>query len=138
MDLSEFGRDILNRQPFSRLLGTEILAFTPGRAELRLALREDLQQQHGFAHGGVISYLADNALTFAAGSALGGEGIVTQEMKVNYIRPGIGTALIARAEAISSGKSQAVVRCDVFSVAADGSEKLCAAAQGTIARLPKG
>jgi acyl-coenzyme A thioesterase PaaI-like protein len=32
-------------------------------------------------------------------------------------------------------KSKAVCRCEVFAVADDGSEKLCALAQGTIARL---
>ncbi|MCB1366884.1 MAG: PaaI family thioesterase [Rhodobacteraceae bacterium] len=138
MNMIEFGRDILNRQSFSRLLGAELLAFEPGRAELRLSLRDDLKQQHGFAHGGLIAYLADNALTFAGGSALGGEAVVSQEMKINYIRPGIGAALIARAETLSTGTSQAVVRCDVFALADDGSEKLCAAAQGTIVRLAKG
>ena len=63
-------RAVLQAQPFSVLLGTEILAFSPALTELRLALRPELKQQHGFAHGGVLSYLADNALTFAGGSAL--------------------------------------------------------------------
>ena len=40
----------------------------------------------------------------------------------------------ARAECVSQGRQQAVVRCDVF-VVKDGEEKLCAVAQGTIARL---
>ena len=43
--------------------------------------------------------------------------------------------VVARAEAVHTGKSQAVCRCDVF-VLKDGEEKLCAVAQGTIAALP--
>ena len=44
-------------------------------------------------------------------------------------------AVIARAEAVHTGKTQSVCRCDVF-VLKDGVEKLCAVAQGTIAALP--
>jgi uncharacterized protein (TIGR00369 family) len=92
-------------------------------------------QQHGFVHGGVISYAADNALTFAGGSALG-TGVVTSEYKINYLRPAVGEVLIARATVIYSSKTQAVCHCDVF-MAAGGKEKLCAVAQGTIARIGK-
>lgn len=128
-DMMEMGQAVLKAQPFSLLLGTELMVFEPGRAELRLTLREEHRQQHGFAHGGVVSYLADNALTYAGGSVLG--NVLTQEMKINYTRPAIGEVLIARAEVVSYGKRQAVCRCDVFAVA-EGQERLCAAAQGTI------
>jgi uncharacterized protein (TIGR00369 family) len=125
----EFGRQILATQPFSVLLGTELTRFEEGLVEMRLTLKPEHLQQHGFAHGGVVSYLADNAMTYAGGSALG--NVLTQEIKVNYIRPAVGDALIARAVVVSSGRSQAVCRCDVFAVTG-GEEKLCAAAQGTI------
>ena len=55
-DLLQFGRRILAEQPFSVQLGTELAAFEPGRAELRLPVRPDHLQQHGFVHGGVVSY----------------------------------------------------------------------------------
>lgn len=133
MEMLEYGRSILAKQPFSRLLGAELTAFSPGKAEITLPLREDLRQQYGYAHGGVLAYLADNALTYAGGSVL--QHVVTGEMKINYIRPGLGEALIARAHVVSHGKSQAVCRCDIF--ARDGDEeKLCAAAQGTIISRP--
>ena len=129
MDILEFGREILKSQPFSQLLGAELIAFEPGRAELRVAMGDTLKQQHGFAHGGVLAYLADNAMTYAGGSVLG--NVLTQEIKVNYVRPAMGEALVARAEVVSHGKRQAVCRCDVYAVTDQG-EKLCAAAQGTI------
>ena len=94
-----------------------------------------LKQQHGFVHGGVISYAADNVLTFAGGGALG-TGVVTSEFKINYLRPAWGEALVARAEVVHCGRTQAVCRCDIFS-SEGGAERLCAAAQGTIAKLPK-
>ena len=128
----ELGRKILAQQPFSVLLGTQVTAFEPGRAELVIPIRPEHLQQQGFVHGGVMSYAADNALTFAGGSALGPQ-VVTSEYKINYLRPASGESLIARAEVVYAGKSQAVCRCDVF-VLKDGHETLCATAQGTIAR----
>jgi len=127
------GREVLAEQPFSVLLGAEVAAFSPGYAELRVAVRDEMRQQHGFVHGGVVSYLADNALTYAGGSVLK-VAVVTSEFKINYVRPAIGNALVARATVVHAGKNQAVCRCDVYSVD-DGGERLCAAAQGTIVRL---
>jgi uncharacterized protein (TIGR00369 family) len=127
-----FGREKLDQQAFSRLLGAELTALTAGRAQLELPLRPDLLQQHGFAHGGVVSYLADNALTYAGATALPSDQIaVTSEFKINYVRPAVGERLIARSEAVSAGRTQAVCRCDVFAVR-DGQERLCAVALGTI------
>ena len=128
------GREVLASQPFSQLIGAELVALSPGRCELHVPITEAVQQQHGFVHGGVLSYAADNALTYAGGTALR-VPVVTSEFKINYLRPAIGERLIARAEAVHTGKSQAVCRCDVF-VLKDGVEKLCAVAQGTIAALP--
>ena len=130
-DMLEFGRKALAAQGFSRLLGTELTAFDDGRAELALTLRDDHRQQNGFAHGGVIAYLADNALTYAGAAALGGVAVLTLEMKINYLRPGIGERLVARSEVISAGKRQAVCQARVYALQG-GAEKLIAAAQGTI------
>jgi len=128
------GREVLAEQPFSRLLGAELKRLEAGDiCEIELALRTELLQQRGFAHGGVVSYLADNALTYAGGAAAG-FAVVTSEFKINYVRPAIGERLIARAEAVSVGKNQVVCRCDVLAWRG-GEEKLCAVAQGTIVRL---
>lgn len=128
------GREVLAAQPFSRLIGAELAEFSRGHCELHVPIGESVKQQHGFVHGGVLSYAADNALTYAGGSALG-LPVVTAEFKINYLRPAIGERLIARAEAVHTGKTQSVCRCDVF-VVQGGVEKLCAVAQGTIAALP--
>lgn len=130
----QMGREILAAQPFSILLGTELTALKPGEVELQLSMRDELKQQNGYAHGGVLSYLADNALTFAGGTAMQ-VPVLTSEYKINYVRPAMGERLIARATAVSCGKTQAVCSCQVF-VVRDGVEKLCALAQGTITKMP--
>jgi uncharacterized protein (TIGR00369 family) len=82
----------------------------------------------------VLAYLADNALTYAGGSVLG-TACVTLEMKINYLKPGKGERLTARARVAGSGKQQAVCQCDVFAIDTAGEETLCAVAQGTIWKL---
>lgn len=130
-DLLTRGRQALQSQAFSQLLGTRLDRFESGVAVLRLPVRPELLQQHGFVHGGVVSYLADNALTFAGGSVLGDS--VTSEYKINYLRPAQGAGeLVAEATVVGSGKTQAVCRCEVYLEAAAGQRQLCAAAQGTI------
>jgi len=123
----------LQEQPFSVFLGAEIVECGAGGAEARIRIRNELKQQNGFVHGGVISYLADTALGFAGGSALG-SWVVTSEFKVNFLRPATGDELVARATALHAGRSQAVCRCDVFAII-DRQERLCATAQGTISML---
>jgi len=130
-NLHDFARRVLEAQPFSALIGAELTQISSGSAELRLSVRDELKQQHGLIHGGVISYLADNSLTFAGGSILGDS--VTSEFKINYLKPGKGNLLIARAEAISYGRRQAVCQCRIFTVEDD--ETLVAMAQGTIVAL---
>ena len=121
----------LDAQPFSSMLGTRLASFSEGGAVLEIPIRDELLQQDGFVHGGVLSYLADNALAFAGGSALG-PAVLTSEYKINYLRPASGRKLVARAWVVHAGSRQAVCRCDVLSVDEGGEEKLCATAQGTI------
>ncbi len=130
----DMGREVLAQQPFSVLIQAELTALAPGQCELQVPITEQIKQQHGFVHGGVLSYAADNALTYAGGTALR-VPVVTSEFKINYVRPAIGERLVARARAEHVARTQAVCRCEVF-VVDQGEEKLCALAQGTIAALP--
>jgi uncharacterized protein (TIGR00369 family) len=137
-DLTALAREVFAAQPFSGFLGAELTAVGPDSAEIRVRNRPELRQQHGYVHGGVISYLADNALTFAGGLALGGDAL-TAEYKINYVRPAVGDELVARARAVATTRRQAVCQVSVFARTDDGSgdggaggERLVAVAQGTI------
>lgn len=129
-ELKAFAEKVFASQPFSQFLGAELTDTGPGTAELTLRIVEELTQQHGFVHGGVISYLADNSITFAGGMALGSNAL-TSEFKINYVKPAVGERLIAQAEAKSVGRRQAVCQCEIYSVKGKA-EKLCAVAQGTV------
>ena len=132
-DYLAIGKQVLASQPFSVFVNAEMLDFREGYAELAVPITENLKQQHGFVHGGVVSYAADNALTFAGGSVLG-TSVLTLEYKINYLRPAVGEKLIAKASVVYAGKTQATCRCDVFTVTG-GKEKLVAVAQGTIVKI---
>lgn len=129
----EAARQALAAQSFSVLLGAEVVEFSPERTVLVVPLREEHRQQNGLAHGGLVAYAADNAITFAAGAAVG-PNVLTAEMKVNYVAGARGSHLEARATVVNAGRRLVTVRCDVFDVDED-EPRLCAVAQGTVARV---
>ncbi|WP_337843994.1 PaaI family thioesterase [Thermus sp.] len=133
MDLKALAQTVLERQPFNRLLGMELLEAQPGSVAFRLPLKEAFYQHLGAVHGGVVATLLDNALTYAAGSLLG-PGVLTVEFKVNFLKPGKGEALLARGYAVSQGKRLAVARSEVYALEG-GAETLVALGQGTILRI---
>ncbi|WP_369212958.1 PaaI family thioesterase [Streptomyces flavofungini] len=127
-------RKVLDAQPFSRLVRARITRFGEGAATLEIGVREELQQQNGFLHGGVLAYAADNSITFAAGTTLG-PAVLTSGFSIQYVRPATGVKLLARAVVVHTGRRQATVRCELFSVGEAGGEEaetLCAIAQGTV------
>ena len=126
----DFARAALAAQPFSVLLGAEVAEFGDGRAVLELPVRDELRQQNGYLHGGVLAYAADNALTFAAGTVLGPQ-ILTGGFAIDYLVPADGVLLRAEATVVRAGRSRAVCRCDLYTVDGSGTVKLCAAAQGS-------
>ena len=56
---------------FTRFAGIEPLKVWQGESELTVALRDDLTQHHGFAHGAIVGLMADNACAWAAASVAG-------------------------------------------------------------------
>ncbi|MET8682696.1 PaaI family thioesterase [Streptomyces sp. NPDC004732] len=122
---------VLEAQPFSRLVRARVTRFGEGAATLEIGIRAELHQQNGFLHGGVLAYAADNSITFAAGTTLG-PAVLTSGFSIQYVRPATGVALVARAAVVHSGRRQAVVRCELSAVGEEGTETLCAIAQGTV------
>ncbi|GAA3043391.1 PaaI family thioesterase [Streptomyces glomeratus] len=123
---------VLAAQPFSNLLDARLVAFGEGEATLEVDIRDDLRQQNGFLHGGVLAYAADNTLTFAAGTVVGAR-LLTAGFTIDYLRPADGALLRAHAQVVRAGRSRVVCRCDLWVVDNSGVETLCAVAQGTIA-----
>ncbi len=116
---------------FSRWLDVDPVRVWEGESELALAIRDEMTQHHGFAHGAIVGLMADNACAWAAASVAG--DVVTGSYTINFLAPATGTVLRAKGTVIKAGKRQVVVRADVWSEdgASEGA-KLVATAQATI------
>lgn len=118
--------------PYTNWVGTRLIDFESGRVKISIAIRKEMTQHHGFAHGAIVGYMADTVCSWAAASVVG--DVVTSEYKLNLLAPAIGEELIAVGEVIKAGGRQVVTRADVYAVK-DGTEKIVATALATIARV---
>jgi uncharacterized protein (TIGR00369 family) len=123
-------QSLLAKTPFARHLEPEVTRCDGGFAELRVKLRPDLTQHHGFAHGAVIGCIADSACAWAAASVAG--DVVTSEYKLHLLAPGVGDYLIGRGQVIQPGRRFVIARADVFAAKGDR-ERLVATALATVA-----
>ena len=69
----------------SRALGMRIESVGPGRAEMSMAVREDMLNGHAICHGGFIFLLADSTFAFACNSY--NRNTVAQGCAIDYLAP---------------------------------------------------
>jgi len=118
-------------QAVMQLIGAELSRVEPGVVEITLPYRNDLTQQHGYLHAGVVTTIADSACGYAAYSLMpAGSEVLSVEFKVNLLRPAKGASFLARATVIKGGRTLSVVRADVYRLS--GNEELIATMQGTM------
>ena len=123
------------RQKVMQTLGARLRSVSPGRVEIELPFREDLTQQHGFLHAGIVATLADSACGYAAFSLMPAEAsVLSVEFKLNLVAPARGEAFVARAWVKRPGRTVFVCACDVAAIDR-GSEKLVATLLGTMMAL---
>ena len=116
------------------LIGATLARVEAGVIEIALPFREDLAQQHGYLHAGIIATIADSACGYAALSLMPPESeVMSVEFKLNLMRPAAGERFLARAEVLKAGRTLTVVRADVFALTGD-TRTLVAAMQGTMIR----
>jgi uncharacterized protein (TIGR00369 family) len=128
----EHVRDSFARQKAMTLIGASLAAIEAGASEVRLPYRDDLTQQKGFVHGGIIGMIADTACGYAAYSLMPKTAsLVTVEYKINILAPARGS-LVARGKVLKSGRTLTVARAEVY--AEDGTH--VASMQQTLMMLP--
>ncbi|GIV60747.1 MAG: phenylacetic acid degradation protein PaaD [Rhodothermaceae bacterium] len=120
---------MMARDAFSRWLGIEVLAVAPGRATLRMTVRDEMLNGFAVAHGGIAYALADSALAFASNTR--GRVALALENSIFYPAPvHAGDVLTAEAEEISAANR--VAAYDVTVTRADGTK--VAVFRGTVYR----
>jgi uncharacterized protein (TIGR00369 family) len=120
------------RQRAMALIGAELTRVEPGLCEIELLVRDDLTQQHGFVHGGIVGMIADSAAGYAGYTLMPADAsVLTIEYKINMLAPARGERLVACGTVIKSGRTLAVAHADVHAIAG-GKRTLIAAAQQTL------
>lgn len=127
----ELARAVLDAQPFSELLGARLVSFGDGEAVLEIPVTDRLRQQYGLIHGGVLSYLADNSLTYAAALGLG-PSVLTSGFTIEYVSGARdGSVLRSTATLVHASRRKATATCRIEMIDDAGDATLCAVAQGT-------
>lgn len=126
----EVAKESFDRQGFMKTLGAKIIAIETGLVKIECHLKEELTQQHGFFHAGVITSLADVACGYAALTTMPeGSDVLSVEFKTNLMRPAASNKIIATGKVIKSGKN--LIFCEA-NVTDEKEEKLFATLQGTM------
>jgi len=113
-------------------IGATLTRVDPGEVDIELHPRDDLTQQHGFLHAGVLASAADSACGYAALSLMPpGAAVLSVEFKINMLAPAAGDRMVARGRVIRAGKTVTVCWGDVTSYSPTG-EKLVATMVATM------
>ena len=106
-----------DRSPFISTLGLKVVALDYDASELtvEMALQPSFERRAGTRqfHGGPIAAFIDTVGDFAIGMMLGG-GVPTINIRIDYLKPAVGDALVAVARVRRAGRTVTVVDIDVF------------------------
>lgn len=128
-------RASFNRQKVMHLIGARMTRVEPGLVEIELPYRDDLTQQHGFIHAGIVSTIADSAGGYAGYTLFpSGSSVLSVEYKVNLIAPADGEKLIATGRVIKPGRTLTICELEVQAVKG-GKGKVCARGLQTLMRV---
>jgi uncharacterized protein (TIGR00369 family) len=115
-----------------KTIGARLSKVTPGEVEIELPFREDLTQQHGYLHAGVVTSIVDSACGYAALSLLPeGAEVLSVEYKINLLSPARGLQMLARGRVLKPGRTLTVCLGEVIALNA-GAEKLVATMLATM------
>lgn len=123
------------QQALMKTIGARMTRVSPGEVVIELTFREDLTQQHGFVHAGVITAIVDSACGYAALSLMPpNSGVLTVEYKANFLSPAKGSTFIATGRVVKPGRTLTVCSGDVVAVDG-GNEKIVAIMLATMMRF---
>lgn len=99
--------------PFNVWAGVEVISADQEEVVLRIERRDDLCQNLGALHAGVIVGVLENACGYALAMHPGAAGLITQ-MDTQFLRSAHGDAYLAVGRVIKPGKRQSFSEADFF------------------------
>jgi len=119
-------------QPAMAAIGARITRVAPGEVDVELPFRDDLTQQNGFIHAGMLAAVLDSACGYAAFSLMpAGAGVLSIEFKVNLLAPAVGERILVRGRVVRAGRTISVCTADAYAVR-DGVERHVSTMTGTM------
>jgi uncharacterized protein (TIGR00369 family) len=121
---------IFDASPFLDFLQLRAIALdhAAGTLTVTMPMRPELERRIGTAqfHGGPIAAFIDIVGDFAVGMTVGG-GVPTINLRIDYLKPAVGTLLTGTARVRRTGRTVALVDVDIH----DEKQSLVAVGRGT-------
>jgi uncharacterized protein (TIGR00369 family) len=116
--------------PFLGFLGLKVVALDheAGTLTVSMPMRPELERRLGSGqfHGGPLAAFIDSVGDYAIGMAVGG-GVPTINLRIDYLRPAVGSVLTGTARVRRAGRTVALVDVDIY----DEKQALVAVGRGT-------
>jgi uncharacterized protein (TIGR00369 family) len=124
---------IVNASPFVTHLPMRLVSFSAEGSRIELDAQRCHLQPFGTVHGGVLATLIDTATFWAAfARAPEGAGLVSVEIKVNYLEPVTEGLLIAQGRSIRAGRTLSYAEASIGT----GDGRLVVHGSSTLMTLP--
>jgi uncharacterized protein (TIGR00369 family) len=120
------------RQGAMKTIGATLVAVEPGRVVIELPWAQELTQQHGFLHAGMVATAMDTACGYAGFSLMPADAaVLTIEYKINLLAPAKGQRFRMEADVVKPGRTISVVEGIAYAID-DGREKVIATMNATL------
>ena len=113
LEMHQNVKQSFERQGLMKTLNAKLISVEKGQVKISCEFSENLSQQHGFFHAGIITSIADSSCGYAALTLLSDSfEVLTTEFKVNFLKPAKTNKLIAIGKVLQAGKTLTV--CEGF------------------------
>ena len=123
----------LAKQNAISTIGGKLVSVDPGHVVLELPYSENLTQQHGFIHAGIITTMLDSAAGYAAFSLMPEEaGVLTVEFKTNLMAPAMGERFRMEGRVVKPGRTLMFCEADAYAINPGSDDKKIATMTATM------
>jgi uncharacterized protein (TIGR00369 family) len=110
-------RGCFEAQALMRTLAAVLTRVEPGTVEIAFEHRQEMTQQNGFLHAGIVTALIDSACGFAALSLMPADAdVLSVEFKVNLLRPASSKHFLACGRVIKAGQTLTIAQGDLWAL----------------------
>jgi uncharacterized protein (TIGR00369 family) len=120
------------KQGAMHTIAARLAEVAPGRVVIELPWQQELTQQHGFLHAGMVATALDSACGYAASTLMPADaGVLTIEFKINLLAPAQGTRFRMEGAVVKPGRTITVTEGRAWALH-EGRERLIATMGATL------